>query len=110
MRVSRLYVPLPLASGQTISLDDDSAHYLRTVLRLKKDEGINVFNGDGGEYCCTVAEVTRKAVGLTIGQRLGRDVESPLRVTLGLGISRGDKMDWSVQKAVELGVNQIAPC
>lgn len=109
MRISRLYVCLPLIPGQTINLDDDNSHYLRTVLRLKKDDAINLFNGDGGEYCCKVIEVTRKVVALLIGQRLERDVESPLQVTLGLGISRGDKMDWSVQKAVELGVTQLSP-
>jgi len=109
MRVSRLYTPAPLATGKLIELDDDNGHYVRTVLRLKKDAPIILFNGHGGEYLCTVAEVGRKAVLIEIGQWLDRSVESPLQITLGLGISRGDRMDLVVQKAVELGVNHITP-
>jgi len=109
MRISRLYLPLCLRQGQSIELDEDSGHYLRTVLRLKKEDSLLVFNGDGFEYSCVLLEVSRKAVWLSVGQRQQRDVESPLTVLLGLGIARGDKMDWSVQKAVELGVKVITP-
>lgn len=109
MRVSRLYTPAPLAIGKLIELDDDNGHYVRTVLRLKKDAQIILFNGHGGEYLCSVAEVSRKTVLIAIGQWSDRNVESPLQITLGLGISRGDRMDLTVQKAVELGVNQIMP-
>ncbi|MDO9046721.1 MAG: 16S rRNA (uracil(1498)-N(3))-methyltransferase [Methylobacter sp.] len=109
MRSSRLYTPLPLATGRSIELDDDNGHYVRTVLRLKKDAQIILFNGRGGEYLCTVAEVSRKAVLIDVEQWSDRSVESPLQITLGLGISRGDRMDLTVQKAVELGVNQITP-
>jgi len=109
MRVSRLYTPTPLATGKLIDLDDDNGHYVRTVLRLKKDDKIILFNGHGGEYLCTVAEVSRKAVLVAVEQWNDRSVESPLHVTLGLGISRGDRMDLVVQKAVELGVTQITP-
>jgi 16S rRNA (uracil1498-N3)-methyltransferase len=109
MRVSRLYTPAPLATGKLIELDDDNGHYVRTVLRLKKDDPIILFNGDGGEYFSTVAEVSRKAVLIAIGQWRDRSVESSLQVILGLGISRGDRMDLTVQKAVELGVNHITP-
>ena len=109
MRFSRLYTPAPLASGKLIELDDDNGHYVRTVLRLKKDASIILFNGQGGEYLCAVAEVSRKAVLVAVEQWIDRSVESPLQVTLGLGISRGDRMDLVVQKAVELGVNHITP-
>jgi len=109
MRVSRLYTSLPLAQGSQIQLDDDSAHYVRTVLRLKKEDSLILFNGQGGEFFCKLGEVTRKTVLINIDQWHERSVESKLKVTLGLAISRGDKMDWSVQKAVELGVNQITP-
>jgi 16S rRNA (uracil1498-N3)-methyltransferase len=110
MRVSRLFTPVHLAAGKHIELDDDNGHYVRTVLRLKKDAEIILFNGTGGEYLCTVGEVSRKSrADSGINKWLERDVESPLLVTLGLGISRGDRMDLSVQKAVELGVNHITP-
>jgi 16S rRNA (uracil1498-N3)-methyltransferase len=109
MRVSRLYTPATLATGRCVELDDDNGHYVRTVLRLKKDDQIILFNGQGGEYLCTVAEASRKAVLIDVGPWSGRSVESPLQITLGLGISRGDRMDLVVQKAVELGVNRITP-
>lgn len=109
MRISRLFVPQPLNIGSAIELDDDGAHYVRTVLRLKKGDAIVVFNGDGADYAGTLAEVSRKTVRIAIIERRARTVESPLHITLGLGIARGDRMDWSVQKAVELGVNRIAP-
>lgn len=109
MRVSRLYTPTPLATGKLIELDDDNGHYVRTVLRLKKDAPIILFDGHGGEYSCMVTEVSRKAVLVAVEQWHDHSVESPLHVTLGLGISRGDRMDLTVQKAVELGVNHITP-
>jgi 16S rRNA (uracil1498-N3)-methyltransferase len=109
MRVSRLYTPVPLNTGKQIELDDENGHYVRTVLRLKKGNEIILFNGEGGEYLCVVTEVSRKTVRILINKWLDRSVESPLYVTLGLGIARGDRMDLSVQKAVELGVNQITP-
>ncbi len=109
MRVSRLYTVQSLSTGKTIELDDDNAHYVRIVLRLKKADELNLFNGTGGEYRCTVAEVSRQSVRMVVGAWLDRTVESPLQVNIGLGIARGDRMDWSVQKAVELGVMQITP-
>jgi len=109
MRISRLYTVDRLSPGQKIDLQDDSAHYVRTVLRLKKDQNITLFNGLGGEFLCTLEEVSRKRVLVNITEAIDRSVESPLKITLGLGISRGDRMDWAVQKAVELGVNKITP-
>jgi 16S rRNA (uracil1498-N3)-methyltransferase len=109
MRISRLYIDLPLALNEQVELDDDSGHYVRTVLRLKKDDAIILFNGKGGEYVCVLAEISRKAVLVAVKSWTDRSVESPLQVILGLGISRGDRMDLSVQKAVELGANQITP-
>lgn len=109
MRVSRLYVAVPLNVGSRVELDDDAAHYARSVLRLKQDQTIVLFNGQGGEYLGRFSEVSRKTVRVEIEQFVNRDVESPLGITLGLGISRGDRMDWAVQKAVELGVTQLTP-
>jgi 16S rRNA (uracil1498-N3)-methyltransferase len=109
MRVSRLYTPVKLATGKSVALDEEGGHYVRTVLRLKTGTELVLFNGEGGEYRCTVAEVNRKTVLVTVETWLERSIESPLKVTLGLGISRGDRMDLSVQKAVELGVSEITP-
>ncbi|WP_415879238.1 16S rRNA (uracil(1498)-N(3))-methyltransferase [Methylomonas sp. TEB] len=109
MRVSRLYVAEPLNVGGRIELDDDAAHYVRSVLRLKQDQSIVLFNGHGGEYLGRFSEVSRKTVRVEIEQFIERNVESPLAINLGLGISRGDRMDWAVQKAVELGVTRLTP-
>ncbi len=109
MRVSRLYIDRSLNRGQTIELDDESGHYLRSVLRLKKQAQVILFNGLGGEYRCTLLEVSRKRVRINIDEKIARSVESPLEVSIGMGISRGDRMDMAVQKSVELGVNHISP-
>lgn len=109
MRISRLYVTLPLTQNEQVELDDDNAHYVRTVLRLKKDDNLILFNGYGGEYACVLNEVSRKTVTAQVNAWHNRSIESSLHITLGLGISRGDRMDLAVQKAVELGVTQITP-
>ncbi len=109
MRVSRLFVNKSLNAGNFIELDDEPAHYVRTVLRLKQLQSIILFNGQGGEYLCKLAEVSKKSVRVEIEKYLDRDVESPLIVRLGIGISRGDRMDWAIQKAVELGVSELTP-
>ena len=109
MRVSRLFVDSPLNVGGRIELDTDTGHYVRNVLRLKAEQNLVLFNGRGGEYACCLSEVSKKTVRIEITKHIDRDVESPLSVRLGMGISRGDRMDWSVQKAVELGVSQITP-
>lgn len=109
MRTSRIFVDQPLNVGADIELDDDAAHYLRTVLRLKQEQTLAIFNGHGGEYLGRFSEVNRKMVRIAIERFIDRDIESPLHINLGLGISRGDRMDWAVQKAVELGVNVLTP-
>lgn len=109
MRISRLYVPEALNCGQHIELDDDSGHYVRTVLRLAKNDKIVLFDGSGADYLSVLLEVSRNRVAVALEQRQPRDAESPLTIILGLGMARGDRMDLSVQKAVELGVNRITP-
>jgi len=109
MRISRLYVDQPLAVQSTVQLNDDAAHYLRSVLRTKQNHQVILFNGLGGEYQGEVAEITRKQVSVTLLTFNDRSVESHLDITLGIGISRGERMEFSIQKSVELGVNQICP-
>lgn len=109
MRISRLYVPQALNCGQQLEFDSDSAHYIRAVLRLGKDDKIVLFDGSGADYPSSLLEVSRSRVAAMIEHKQPRDVESPLTICLGLGMARGDRMDLSVQKAVELGVNHITP-
>jgi len=109
MRISRLYLPQALSPGAAVPLDADSAHYLRTVLRLKKGAKLTVFNGEGGEYPAFVQETGKETIHLALGEFNPREAESPLHTHLGLGISRGERMDLALQKAVELGVSAITP-
>ncbi|MEO1889311.1 MAG: 16S rRNA (uracil(1498)-N(3))-methyltransferase [Cycloclasticus sp.] len=109
MRISRLFVEHDLAENSVITLESDAAHYLRNVLRLKKGFLLTVFNGKGGEYAATVAEVSRKTVSLSIGEWRDVNLESPLVIELGLSVSRGERMDVAIQKATELGVAVITP-
>lgn len=109
MRISRFYLPQTLNAGETIRLNEDSAHYVRTVLRLKKGTELTVFNGESGEYAAVLQEAHREGVSVLLGDWNARDVESPLHTHLGLGVSRGERMDLAIQKAVELGVSAITP-
>lgn len=109
MRISRLYTNAELQIGRAIELDDDNAHYARSVLRLRNDAQIILFNGQGGEFQGKILEISRKFVRVELEKFIDRSVESNLKIQLGLGISRGDRMDFSVQKAVELGVTSITP-
>ena len=109
MRVPRLYLPVTLQAGAWVPLDDDSSHHVRVVLRLKKGAELVAFNGEGGEYPAVLQEVHRDGASLRLGELIQRHVESPLKTHLGLGISRGERMDLAIQKAVELGVSAITP-
>jgi len=109
MRISRFFLPQPLIPRAIIKLDDESAHYLRTVLRLKKGAELVVFNGEGGEFPATLIEAHKDAVSVELGEFNSREAESMLHIALGLGISRSERMDLAIQKAVELGVTTITP-
>ncbi len=109
MRIPRVYLPVPLVTGENMELGDERAHYLRNVLRLRAGAKLVVFNGLGGEYEARLMTVSKREVVIEIGPWHDREAESPLKIELGLGIAKGERMDWAVQKAVELGVHAIFP-
>ena len=109
MRVPRIYQPITLSSGQIVELDAQATVHLTKVLRLRVGDALVVFNGQGGEYKATVSTIERRTAGIELGEALDRNVESPLELVLVQGVSRGERMDYTVQKAVELGVSQIVP-
>lgn len=109
MRRPRLYIPVPLASGQAVALDDAAFGHAIQVLRLRTGAPLIVFNGNGGEFNAIVEHVSRRHASVRIGRFHACDVESPLPVRLLQGICRGDRMDYTMQKAVELGVTEIVP-
>lgn len=109
MRLSRLYLPQPLRAGAEFKLNETSAHYVRHVLRLKNGASLIIFNGEGGEYSATIKQATKHGVIIEVGEWCDRHVESALKIGLGLCVSRGERMDFALQKAVELGVDAVSP-
>lgn len=109
MSTTRIFVPAPVRSGEDLWLDGERAHYLARVLRVRSADTIVVFDGRGGEYPAVVGKISRQGVQLRLGTHSPRNVESPLAIRLVQGISRGERMDFVVQKATELGVQRISP-
>lgn len=109
MRIPRTYLPIPLTTGATVILDENAANHLIRVLRLKPGAPLILFNGQGGEYRAVLQTADKKGGTAVIGEHLAHDAESPLHITLAQGISRGERMDYTLQKAVELGVTRIVP-
>ena len=109
MRVSRLHVDGTLVPGTRIELGGERAGYLGRVLRARPGDRLVLFDGQGGELEATVTAVARERVAVAVGLRREVDRESPLAVTLGIGISRGERMDYALQKSTELGVAAVVP-
>ncbi len=109
MRIPRIYTPAPLAAGTTLELDENAFNHAVRVLRLRQGDAVILFNGGGGEYQAELAEVQKKRAWVRTGAFVDRDCESPLPIILGQCIARGEKMDYTIQKAVELGVHEIVP-
>lgn len=108
MRIPRLYLPVPLTQGETLSLPADQAAHVTSVLRLKAGAPVRVFDGAGHEHAAAL-EGTGRRTAVRVGEALPALPESPLRLTLAQGIGRGERMDFVVQKATELGVTAIVP-
>ena len=106
---TRLLVSRDLINGDTAVLEDDRARYLGRVLRLRVGDELTVFDGTGPEWAATVTAMTRNSATLALGDRVETATESPLRIHLVQGVSRGERMDYVVQKATELGVKRITP-
>lgn len=109
MRMTRVYSPVELKIGGTIELDNHLKQHLITVLKLKPNDFFIVFNGRGGEYQAKLKDVTKKTAIAEIINYQDVDRESPLFTRLFLSLSKGDRMDYAIQKSVELGVNEIVP-
>lgn len=106
---TRLFVSAPLGNGTALVLSGEQARYLGRVLRSRVGDTVTVFNGDSGEWRATIDAINKSGVSLTVGEQLESRTESPLKIHLVQGISRGERMDFVVQKATELGVKRITP-
>jgi 16S rRNA (uracil1498-N3)-methyltransferase len=109
MRLPRLFVDQELISESQLNLAGQQAHYLSKVLRLKANTELIIFNGRGSEFAARLLQIGKQQVSLVIGAKISVSRESPLRTLLGLGLSRGERMDYAIQKSTELGVTLIAP-
>lgn len=109
MRLHRIFTSAFLKTGHTVTLDDRAARYLGRVLRAREGDSVILFNGDGNDYPSTVVEATKPALSVRVDKAVAVTSESPLRIFLAQGIARGERMDFALQKAVELGVAGIQP-
>jgi 16S rRNA (uracil1498-N3)-methyltransferase len=109
MRISRLFTEQPLAPGAEVLLDEGASHYVLRVLRLGAGDPLVLFNGDGFDYAGQIAPAEGRGARIILGDRLPAASESPLTLTLVQAVSRGERMDQTLQKATELGVAAIQP-
>lgn len=109
MRLVRLFVDAPLRPGDELPLPDSAAAHAVRVLRLRAGDPVTLFNGDGHDYAAELLATGRRDACARIGEATPSTSESPLQLTLVQSIARGEKMDWIVQKATELGVTRIVP-
>jgi 16S rRNA (uracil1498-N3)-methyltransferase len=109
MRLTRVYIGEPLAPDADLHLPEAAANHVARVLRLRAGASIVAFDGSGSEFRCEILAVTGDRVQVRVGARTAGLPESPLRITLVQAVSRGERMDWTLQKATELGVRTIIP-
>ena len=107
--LTRMYFAGELQPGRACTLAPSQAHHALRVLRLKRGDPVTLFNGDGAEYASVIVQANRDRVALDVKGRESRDREAPFAVTLAQVVSSGERMDYTIQKAVELGVAAIQP-
>ena len=109
MRLTRVYVETPVNTGKRLTVEGSAANHITRVLRLRSGDALTVFDGRGAEFGARIEEFRKDAVIVSIDEHRTVDRESPLSLTLAQGISRGERMDWIIQKATELGATRIVP-
>lgn len=108
MTAPRFFYPFPLQGNETIVMPDQAAHHAKRVLRLRESSPITVFNGQGGQFPGAI-HFEGKRVLARLGSHQAREIELPGRIRLLQALAAGDKMDWIIEKAVELGVTTFQP-
>jgi 16S rRNA (uracil1498-N3)-methyltransferase len=109
MRIPRIYHPTLIEDSQHVALSEDAVGHIGRVLRMSEGQEIELFDGSGIEFTATLVEVGKKSITAKIISSRVHNIESPLDLHLGQVISRGEKMEFTIQKSVELGVNTITP-
>ncbi|MDQ7016855.1 MAG: 16S rRNA (uracil(1498)-N(3))-methyltransferase [Gammaproteobacteria bacterium] len=108
MRIPRIYTDSPLSLQQELPLSPQASRHIAAVLRLQVEDEINLFNGQGGQYSAKISRIG-KTVKVKTVRFENQGCESPLQIHLAQAISKGDRMDYTLQKSVELGVSSIQP-
>jgi 16S rRNA (uracil1498-N3)-methyltransferase len=109
MRIPRIHQAGPLAPGAVVELGDSAANHVARVLRLPVGAELTLFDGIGGEYAARIHAIGKRSVTAEVGEYRAREAESPLAITLAQGIAKGERMDYTIQKATELGVVRLVP-
>ena len=109
MATPRIYSPQPLVEGQSVQLDEAAARHVGLVLRMKAGQPLTLFNGEGGCFSATIEESSKRSVTVSLDTFHPDEKESPLKVHLAQSISKGDRMEYAIQKATELGITEITP-
>lgn len=109
MRIPRIYTTQSLREQGHITLEPAPSQHLSRALRKVAGDRLLLFNGEGGEYSAVILEVGKKAVRVEVQEHHNTALESPLQIHLGISASRGERMDWVIQKTTELGVASVSP-
>jgi 16S rRNA (uracil1498-N3)-methyltransferase len=109
MRIPRIYTEQALEAGGNLILEPEASRHLSQVLRLKSGDPVILFDGGGSEFSATIEQSGKLNTQVRLGELIGNEPEAPLAIELLLGISRGERMDYALQKAVELGVSRVQP-
>jgi len=109
MSTPRFFVPAALQPGAALELPEPAAHHAARVLRLRVGDAATLFNGEGGEHAAVITAIGKRGVTVEVGAHRALEREAPLAVTLVQAVSSGERMDVTIQKAVELGVAAIHP-
>lgn len=109
MRIPRIYHPEPVTVGQQMALSDDAANHVGRVLRMGIGQAIQLFDGSNQLFDAEIVHADKKSVRVTVLKGETDDRESPLHIHLGQVMSRGEKMEFTIQKSIELGVSLITP-
>ncbi|QOL49836.1 16S rRNA (uracil(1498)-N(3))-methyltransferase [Massilia litorea] len=104
----RFYCPQPLATGAVVDLPEAVAHHLH-VVRMQPGDALTLFDGRGGQYRASLAEIGKKRASALVEEHQALEAELPYALTLAQGLPEGSKMDWIIEKAVELGIAAIQP-
>lgn len=107
--IPRFFFPSPVETGREIALPPNAAHHARAVLRLRPGDAVTLFDGAGGEYGARIERMTARTVDVIVAEHHTSERESPLRVRLVQALVAAERMDYVIQKSVELGVSEIAP-